>query len=478
MTRRIAALVLALLAMQARAANQGFFLPAGDARLRDDLTLLVDQGIINLPVNEWPLPRADVAQAIAGVKDEDLQDPALRAVLARVRAASAQPQDAAAWKIREVRAAAGQPALLRDFGTPARENGELTSIGGASTDRYSITVAATGVVDPSDGQHLRFDGSDISIRWGNWLLGLGETDRWWGPGHDGSLILSTNARPMPSISLDRVRSLPFDIPVLRWLGPWRFTWFFGLGEQHRADTDQPLFMGMRLSFKPASWLEFAASRSAQFCGKGRECNIDTFGRMLIGQDNRGIRGLSSNPAKEPGNQMAGFEARVVSPFKPLPYLGLFGGELWFALESGSVLRAHVEYANTKVKWYNGEDEFNVAYRQAIFFAGYRYRGRNIGDTTDADSETTSLGMSLTSREGDRWSLLYRHGALDRDGSVDPYNTITAGRSQYKSMQLDWDGRLSADNGLALQLGYERQSPSSAGNARGLFGFIQWRRQLR
>ncbi len=91
--------------------------------------------------------------------------------------------------------------------------------------------------------------------------------------------------------------------------------------------------------------------------------------MLIGQDNRGIRGASADPAKEPGNQMAGFELRLVSPFQPLPialyaqeigedscssgiperYLGLFGGEMWFMLRTGSVLRAHVEYANTKVE---------------------------------------------------------------------------------------------------------------------------------
>ncbi len=492
----VAMIAAALLPLAAAA--QGFFLPANDLRLREDITLLSDEGLIKLPMNGWPLARADVAGAIAAIKAEQLEDPALRAVLARVQAATAAPSDASVWKIREVSLTAGQPALLRDYGTPGRENGELTTTGGASTDRYSVTLSATGVLDPSDNQHLRFDGSDISIRWGNWLVSANEQERWWGPGYDGSLILSTNARPMPAVSLSRIRSTPFNLPVLRALGPWNFTTFFGLGEQHRADVDEPLFMGMRLAFKPSTWFEFAMSRSAQFCGEGRECNIGTFGRMLIGQDNLGIRGAPDDPAKEPGNQMAGFEVRIVSPFKPLPiaiygqeigednsstgiperYLALFGGEMWFMLSSGSVLRTHLEYANTKVKWYNRQEEFNVAYRQYIFFGGYRYRGRNIGHTTDADSETASIGLSLTKSDGDRWSLLYRHGALDRDGSVDLYNTITAGRSTYKSLQLDWDGRMGADNRLGLQLGYEKQAPSSAGDAKGLFGFIQWRRALR
>src|SRR5689334_19553800 len=44
---------------------QGVFLPATDARLRADVSLLVDEGVFNLPVNEWPLAREDVAQAVS-----------------------------------------------------------------------------------------------------------------------------------------------------------------------------------------------------------------------------------------------------------------------------------------------------------------------------------------------------------------------------------------------------------------------------
>lgn len=485
---------LVLLASQAVGA-QGFFLPANDLRLREDVTLLSDEGVLRLPVNEWPMLRQDVAAAVARVKPEDVEEPALRAALARVAAASADAADAQDWKIREVRLTAGQPGLLREYGTPGRENGELTTTGGASTDRYNITLSATGVIDASDGQDVRFDGSDISVRWGNWLLSANQIDRWWGPGKEGSLILSSNARPMPAMSIDRIRSEPFNVPVLRWLGPWRFSTFFGLMENGRADVDHPVFMGMRASFKPSSFFEFAVSRSAMFCGQGRQCSIETFGRVIVGRDNIGMRGLD-DPDKEPGNQMAGFEARFVSPFKPLPialyaqeigednsssgiperYLGLFGGEMWFKLGTGSVLRAHVEYANTKVKWYNSEIEYDWAYRQAIFFGGYRYRGRNIGHTTDADSETSSIGLSLTTGEGHRWAVLARHGRLDRGGVADPYNPLTAGPSDYKAVQVNWDGQIRG-YGLSMQLGHEEQTPTAAGEAKGFFGFVQWRKAL-
>ena len=486
--------VAALLASQAAFA-QSFFLPASDSRLRDDLSLLVDEGVLNLPVNEWPLAREDVAQAVARVHSTDLHDAALRAALSRVVGATTKPADAADWRIREVSVTAGEPGLLRDDATLGRENFELRSAGGMSNDRYGITLAATGVVDPSDGQHIRFDGSDVTVRWGNWLFSANQMDRWWGPGRDGSLILSTNARPMPAVSLDRYRSLPVDFPVLRWLGPWRFSGFLGLGENERPDVDRPVFMGMRLSFKPAPIFEFGMSRTAQFCGKGRPCGMKTFGRVLIGQDNPGWRGLN-NPAAEPGNQMAGFDVRIVSPFKMLPlalyaqeigednsatgiperYLGLFGAESWFMLDSGSVLRAHIEYANNSCKWYNPSLEPNCAYRQGIFFAGYRYRGRNIGHTADGDSETTSISLALTQPQGDKWSVLVRRGRLDAYGAPDPYNPVSQGRSDFDSVQFAWEGQVRGQ-GLAMQLGYERQKPASAGDAKGIFGFIQWRKPL-
>jgi hypothetical protein len=474
---------------------QGFFLPASDTRLRDDLSLLVDEGVVNLPVNEWPLAREDVSRAVSLVNPDDLYDIALRRALSRVIAKTSLSDDAADWRIREVGVTVGQPGLLRDQATLGRENGELRTTGGMSTNRYGITLAATGVLDPSDGQDIRFDGSDISIRWGNWIFSANQMDRWWGPGHDGSLILSSNARPMPAVSIDRLRSLPLDLPVLRWLGPWRFSAHLGLGERARADVDQPLFMGMRLSFKPAPIFEFGMSRSAQFCGKGRPCGLKTFGRVLIGQDNAGRRGLD-DPLAEPGNQMAGFDARVVSPFKSLPiavyaqeigednsstgiperYLALFGGETWFMLNTGSVLRAHLEYANTKTKWYDSNAEYDVAYRQNIFFAGYRYRGRNIGHPTDSDSETTSIGLSLTTGEGNRWAALVRQGRLDRCCSIDAFNPTTAGPSNYDSAEFSWEGQFRGA-GIGAQLGYEKQTPRSAGDARGVFGFIQWRKAL-
>lgn len=504
MKRRCPArIVLLFLLLSSAVSAQGFFLPASDARLRDDLALLVDAGVMDLPLNEWPVPRADVAQALTRVDPVNLQGAALHLALARVEAHVVTHPESREWNARDARVVTGQPGLLRDFDTLGRSNGELTVTAGRTTGRYNVLLSLTGVVDAEDRKMIRFDGSDITLRLGNWMLGVNQMDRWWGPGHSGSLILSTNARPMPAVSLDRARSLPFDVPVLRWLGPWRFSSFLGVMESDRPDVDQPLYMAMRLSFKPSTMFEFALSRSALFCGKGRQCSLETFGRMLIGQDNVYLRGLD-DPEDEPGNQLGGFDFRLVSPARSVPvalygqmigedfsdsglpirFLYQAGAETWWTLEEGSVFRARVEHADTSTGIYKvweptdphgpNRGTTDTAYRHHTFFAGYRYRGRNIGHTTDSDSESTAVVLSLTDNSASRWAAQWRRVRLDRRGYPDAYNTVTLGPSSYESLQLSWEGRMSGQD-ISLQLGYEDQSHDASGGASGLFGFLQWRR---
>jgi Capsule assembly protein Wzi len=263
-------------------------------------------------------------------------------------------------------------------------------------------------------------------------------------------------------------------------------------EGERPDVDQPLFMGMRFSFKPVSILELGLSRSAQFCGEGRPCDAETFFNVIFGRDNPGIR---VDPAEEPGNQMAGFDARLVSPFKSLPlalyaeligedssdttipmkYLAQFGAEGWWYTEAGSTWRARLEYANTGCNWYDPATRPDCAYRQNIFWAGYRYRGRAIGHTTDSDSETWMLQLLRTTAGGDRWGLVARHGTLDERGVPDPYNSVTYGPSDYDSLELSWNG-LFLRQDFGVQLGYEHQDGANVDHA-GAFGFIQWRKSL-
>jgi hypothetical protein len=484
-----------------RVAAAGFWLPATDQQLRDDLVLLTDEGVMELPVTGWPIPRGDVQNAIARARLADIAEPGLRAALLRVRAVVSPKEDEAEWRLRETTVSAGEQGLLRHYGTLGRENLNLQVVGGASTDRWSVSIAPTLALSPADGQAFRLDGSDLTLRLGNWLFSANQMSRWWGPGQFGSLILSTNARPMPQLSVDRMSSERFSVPLLRWIGPWRFSAFVGAHERERPDIDNALFMGMRATFKPLPILEVGLSRTAQFCGQNSTrtrapCNLQQVARVLVGQDNIGYRGVDGE--NEPGNQMAGIDLRLTSPFRSLPlaayaqligedssnqsrsiipnrYLGQFGLEGWWYMDSGAVVRGQLEYANTSCKWYSPAQNAECAYRQVVFFAGYRYRERNIGHTTDADSESAALRLQLVQSDGARWSARLTRAKLDRYGAPDVFNPLTRGRSRYESAELSWDGVLRGES-LGLQVGYQNRSGSPSSES-GIYGFLQWRRFL-
>src|SRR5690606_10852460 len=83
------------------------------------------------------------------------------------------------------------------------------------------------------------------------------------------------------------------------------------------------------AFKPRPWLELGLSRTAQWCGEGRPCDLETFGRLLVGRDNRSD---TLRESEEPGNQMAGYDVRVRSPWRTVP--AAFYGQLIGEDEAG------------------------------------------------------------------------------------------------------------------------------------------------
>ena len=108
---------------------------------------------------------------------------------------------------------------------------------------------------------------------GNWMLAAGAMDRWWGPGWDGSLILSSNARPIPSLSLQRSFAEAPPQRWLRWVGPWTMSVLMGEMESDRA-VPNALFFGWQLTFRPLPHLEIGLERTAQWCGDDRPCDFD------------------------------------------------------------------------------------------------------------------------------------------------------------------------------------------------------------
>ncbi|HEX6636401.1 MAG TPA: capsule assembly Wzi family protein [Steroidobacteraceae bacterium] len=487
---RVLALVpLALLAARAQA-DAGWF-ESGDTLLRNDLQLLNDAEVIRYPLNQWPIPRAGIRHALDNAKPHYATNANVQAALARVRA---RLDEAAPGSQKWTGSlTAGEPGLLRDFDAAGREQGELAAAFSHEGERFAVGLSITGAVDPADDQQVRADGSHASLLLGNWLLSANTLDRWWGPAHESSLILSNNARPMPTVMVERAEARPFESRWLQWLGPWRFSFGISQMESEREDIDRPLFMAWRVVVMPFKDIELGFSRTAQFCGEQLVCDLNSFGNMLAGNDNVGI---DATPENEPGNQMAGFDIRWNSPignlpyaiysqmigedessYLPVKYLNQFGFETWKPLRAGLV-QVFAEYSATTCSATSSRGPYyNCAYNQGRFgIEGYRYRGRVIGHTADNDAEVISLGGSLTRDDGSLWTATLRSARLNFDG-VDARNTVSPGPADYAAAEFGWQGRLFGES-VKIELGVESNEPEGGDRNVDPFGFLSWRHEFR
>jgi hypothetical protein len=390
----------------------------GDIRLRHQLQLLKDTGGTDALTSTWPVTLPDVAQ------DLGRGAPNRRISL---------PQNGRGWISPRISlAVADEPILLRSFQDTPRGRGEAEVRAGWQNRHFALRIQGQAVRDPVDDKEFRLDGSYGGLLLGNWIVSAGAVPRWWGPGWSGSLILSNNARPVPAVAVDRKLTDAFDLPVLRWLGEWRISAFLGQLESGRAVSEAKLF-GVRAVVQPVGNLEIGLFRVAQWGGQGRPEDGEAFADMLLGRDNQGDNAAS----REPGNQLAGFDFRLASPFVAFPlavygqaagedeagglpykWMGLAGVEGWGTLPGpAGTFRLYAEVAETSLydPDASGGTAFNTAYEHHIYRTGYRYRGRSLGYAADNDTTLASLGGVVALADGMTWHGVLRWGRINRDG---------------------------------------------------------------
>lgn len=453
---------------------------AGDGRLRHDLELLSDAGIVHAPLTAWPVSWPEIARDVGSV-NAAAQPLHLQAALARVRAAATAETAPGELEFEARIAGSEQPMALRRFDDVPRESGELSVSAQYLGNRFAFKGEVTAVPDPSDDKELRPDGSYLAAVLGNWMLHAGYIDRWWGPGWEGSLIYGSNARPIPSITIERNYSDPIDHPWLRWIGQWRLVATMGQLEDDRADAPNAQLFGMRVTWKPQARVEIGLSRSAQWCGDGRPCGLDTFWDLLTGNDN------DQPPAEQPGNQLGGFDVRWSVPripvavyvqgigedeanFMPSRYLGLAGIEAWGGFGERS-WRVHLEAANTTCGFYS-DPHYGCAYRHAIYTDGYQYYDRSIGHAVDGDSRQVAAGAMLVDGDGSSWELALQKAEVNRKGE-NPVHSVSLVPEDITSVDLHHRRSLLGGD-LKVGIGYEeRDAGGPAGREEDFRGYLQW-----
>lgn len=468
----------------------GPFVAPDDLRMRLDLQLLVDTRAINVPLTTWPLAWGDVANALRDVDVVHLGSPELVAYQRVSRAmhlATRTGENTFGLAI----SAAVEPRVIRSFDNTPREQGELRAGFAWTGNRFAVQARAAWVADPADGENLRPDGSYAAMALGNWIVSAGWQERWWGPGHDGSLLLSTNARPVPALAIQRNQSTTFDTRWLRWMGPWTLSAFMGVLDDDRVIDDTLLF-GLRAGFRPAPGLEIGFARTAQWCGADRPCDGSTFVDLLLGNDNPGI---NVDPNAEPGNQLGGFDLRWSLPRgypfafyaqwiaedtrRGGPEIGSWlrqAGIEYRRAVSGSSLNMHVEVAETSCR--DGglgfsELDPDCGYEHGIYATGYRYRGRSLGHGMDSDGLSYSFGSTLVQSAGHSWSILMRYLEINREGAPGARHTLAATPQTRYDLQLRHEREFAGGN-LHFGIGFRHSDDDLLNSTeRDVTGFVGW-----
>ena len=379
---------------------------------------------------------------------------------------------------------------IRSFQNTPRGKVEIGAGVGWIGDWFSVDLNAQYADADQDDHEFRADNSMIGVVAGNWSVSVSTMERWWGPGWDGSLVLSNNARPFPSITIDRIFTDAFETKWLSWLGPWDLSVVFGQLEEERV-VPNAQFFGMRFNFRPIDSVEVGIFRTAQWCGDDRPCDVSTFVDLFLGRDNIGDDAIGED--NEPGNQLAGVDLRwspgvlghsvaLYAQFVgedeaggfPSRWLGQVGGAWSGYLAGRWSTTIFAEFAGTSCQFYESSERFNCAYNHGIYETGYRFRGRAIGHGADNDARLVSTGVILADADDTQWRGHVRFGALNRGGQPDSRNTLTPTRQDIVSIDVS-HSRVFSFGVIDVGVGYESIDDDVTGRSTSDARFYaQWR----
>ena len=386
-----------------------------DLLFRHDLQILVDSGALNIPISTWPLALGDIAYNLT--KNESEMSLIEITSFQRIKEALIEAEMGGLGGQTEIKVAKN-PNQMTWFNDSVTNTKSV----GAQSSYLSKNLALNIKVEKIPGKTL-MDESYLAIARGNYSLTLGSKKNWWGPGWDSSLVLSSNARPIRGLSIERNFSDPFESAFLKWIGPWDLSVIIGELDNNRSISD-PKFFGMRFGFRPTSSLELGLSRTSLFCGENLSCGFSTFTDMLIDKNDDGYNAVGIDFRSS--HKMKNIPFAVYGQLMGEPFnntMGLFGMETWGLINSNQQLESYrffVEASSTSCQFYkNDSEKYGCAYRNDLYTDGYRYAGSSIGHTSDGDSMVLSLGGILVGENSQLLKSKLSLGQLNR-GSINSY----------------------------------------------------------
>ena len=190
--------------------------------IKSDIDLLSSYGIIKSPVLTWPISWDNIGPSLVNDEAQKLVKKSPMMVinawerLINLYHSSTQKRSP---QVSTYISAGGNINPFRTFEWQPRSDFE----GGVSIENQNHIFAANVSVNYGDYEDLtqpvHFENSYLYLFLGNWGLGVEKVNKWWSPAYSDSLILSANAPPLPSLTLQRMKAEPFQSKWLKWIGP-------------------------------------------------------------------------------------------------------------------------------------------------------------------------------------------------------------------------------------------------------------------
>ena len=302
---------------------------------------------------------------------------------------------------------------------------------GADLRHVALDVSGRFRAD-GDGAEFRFTRLNARTGFGNLRLIVGREPLQWGPEVHGGLLISRNARPLDQIRLESEKPFTlFNVRALTFTG----SFFVGrLDDPDRKDFANPNLTGMRVTWQPARWFAFGATRTVMFGGEGNayRWSVGSFLDMLLGRnENRNTSEGIVNDTDQKASIDGSIYLWPVLQHAPVVQGGRiyaqYGGE--DSPQHGNPLPSAPgrvwglelvgEGILGRVEWSDVVDDHNLWYWHKIYTDGYTYRGVVLGHPMGQDSDALSVDLEIPLG---RWGLLMPSWQRQRHGFSAYLNT--------------------------------------------------------
>jgi hypothetical protein len=396
-----------------------------EPQLHQDLQVLVEWGVLDASVSTYPVPWKGIAGQLETLQLHNLSSiPAISAQRLKHYLQAHKKQT-------------GQ-SVISLYG--ATDDSRFMGFNGVQAKKVKLNITQEFYAGRWSGQisanyersgKSHFDQSFLAYQFGDWNLRVGSLNQWWGPAQSSSLIMSNNARPVPSISFSRSQATRSQNQWLQYLGPWFFTAQVGQLESQRAVPDTKLWM-TRFNFSPVFGLEVGLSWSAMWGGGGQASSVGDWFKVVTFQTECVNGEATCDDALETklGNHIAGFDFKYSLMLFEQPF-SLYGQRIgedavdYYRVTDNANLfgistylwgsKVYAEASDTNVACSNsGSDVKNCYYEHGTYQSGYRRYDRAIGSTFDTDAKMLSVGINKHFSDGDLFDLVVNRLTLNKD----------------------------------------------------------------